>query len=126
MELVEVDSFALLCQVLMPAEAVKDDHRAFPRWITRFPLLHGPGAPTQFGLAVDINDDGMCFLTAANYAEGTILRLELRIVGGPIQLCARVCYCGGGTAGVQFLNLSREQRRALLYYCVVGVRKKPN
>ena len=126
MELVEVDSFAVLCRVAMPAESGTDENRAFPRWLVRFPLMHGQGMATHFGLASDINDDGMCILTGAAHAVDTILSLELRIPGGPFHVKALVRYCGNGATGVQFLNLSREQRLALLDFCVIRQRKKPN
>ncbi|MGZ4813686.1 MAG: PilZ domain-containing protein [Terriglobales bacterium] len=126
MDMVEVDSFALLCQMVMPAEVLNDENRAFPRWLSRFPILHGQGLPIRFGLAADINDDGMCFLTAAAYPVGTVILLEMRIPGGPIQVKALVRYCTGRAAGVQFLNLSREQRMVLLSFCVVGQRRRPN
>jgi hypothetical protein len=126
MELVEVDSFAVLCRVVMPADTGTDQDRAFPRWLVRFPILHGQGMATQFGLASDINDDGMCILTGAAYAVDTIVFLELRIPGGPIHVKALVQHCGRGATGVQFLNLSREQRLALLDFCIIRQRKKPN
>jgi PilZ domain-containing protein len=126
MDLVEVDSFALACQVLMPAQEGTDEDRAFPRWLVRFPLLHGQGIPAHFGLASDINDDGMCFLSSAPYAVNAILSLELRIPGGPIHVKALVRYRRHGAIGVQFLNLSREQRLALLAFSVIGQRRKPN
>ena len=126
MDLVEVDSFALACQVLMPAQEGKDEDRAFPRWLVRFPLLHGQGLATHFGLASDINDDGMGFSSSAPYAADTIVSLELRIPGEPIHVKARVRYCRPGAIGVQFLNLSREQRLALLAFSVIGQRRKPN
>jgi PilZ domain-containing protein len=126
MEPVEVDSFALACQVLMPPQEAKDEDRIFPRWLVRFPLLHGPGMATHFGLASDINDDGMCFLGCAPYAVDTVLSLELRIPGDPIHVKALVRYSRGGAVGVQFLSLSREQRLALLAFSVIGQRRKPN
>lgn len=126
MELVEVDSFALACQVLMPAQERADEDRAFPRWMVRFPLLHGQGMATHFGLASDINDDGMGFLSSETYAVNAVLSLELRIPGKPIQVKALVRYCRNGAIGVQFLNLSREQRLALLAFSVIGQRRKPN
>jgi hypothetical protein len=109
MDPVEVDSFALACRVLV-----------------RFPIMHGQGMATHFGLASDINDDGMCFLSSAPYAVDTIVSLELRIPGGPIDVKALVRYCRRGAIGVQFLNLSREQRLALLAFSVIGQRRKPN
>ena len=126
MELVEVDSFAVLCRVAMPAESGTDESRTFPRWLVRFPLMHGQGMATHFGMASDINDDGMCILTGAAYAVDSILSLELRIPGGPFHVKALVRYCGNGATGVQFLSLSREQRLALLDFCVIRQRKKPN
>ncbi len=126
MDLMEVDSFALACRVLMPAQRETDEDRAFPRWLVRFPLMHGQGMATRFGLACDINDDGMGFFCSALYAVGTILSLELRIPGGPIHVKALVRHCGRGAIGVQFLNLSREQRLALLAFSIIGQRKRPN
>jgi hypothetical protein len=126
MDPVEVDSFALACRVLMPAQKGTDEDRAFPRWLVRFPIMHGQGMATHFGLASDINDDGMCFLSSAPYAVDAIVSLELRIPGGPIHVKALVRYCRRGAIGVQFLNLSREQRLALLAFSVIGQRKKPN
>jgi PilZ domain len=126
MDPVEVNSFAQACQVLMPAQEGKDEDRAFPRWLVRFPVMHGQGMATHFGLASDINDDGMCFLSSAQYAVDTIMSLELRIPDGPIEVKALVRHCGRGAIGVQFLNLSREQRLALLAFSVIGQRKRPN
>ncbi|MFI5104950.1 MAG: PilZ domain-containing protein [Terriglobales bacterium] len=126
MDPVEVDSFALAFQVLMPAQERKDEDRISPRWLVRFPIMHGQGMATHFGLAADVNDDGMCFLSSALYAADTIVSLELRIPGGPIHVKALVRYCRNGAIGVQFLNLSREQRLALLAFSVIGQRRKPN
>ena len=126
MDMVEVDSFALLCQVVMPAQANKDENRAFPRWLSRFPVLHGQVVPTAFGLATDINDDGMCVETSSVYEEGTVIVVEIRIPGGPIQVKARVRYSNSRTTGLQFLNLTRDQRMVLLVYCVIGARKRPS
>jgi hypothetical protein len=122
----EVDSFALACRVLMPAQRGTDEDRASPRWLVRFPVMHGQGMATHFGLAADINDDGMCFLGSTRYPVNTIVSLELRIPGEPIEVKARVRYCHRGAIGVQFLNLSREQRLALLAFSVIGQRKKPS
>jgi len=126
MDMVEVDSFALLCKVVLPADVMNDENRAFPRWLSRFPVLHGLGVATQFGIAADINDDGICLLTAAAYAVNSIVLLDMRIPGGPIQVKALVRYSTGRSTGVQFLSLSRGQRLALLAYCIVGQRKRPN
>ena len=92
-----------------------------------FPYCMGKAClATHFGLAADINDDGMCFLSSAPYAVDTIVSLELRIPGEPIPVKALVRYCRHGAIGVQFLNLSREQRLALLAFSVIGQRRKPN
>ena len=68
----------------------------------------------------------MGFLSSALYAVDTIVSLELRIPAGPSHVKALVRYCSHGAIGVQFLNLSREQRLELLAFSVIGQRKKPD
>jgi hypothetical protein len=93
------------------------EKRTLPRWRVSFPVLHGEGATMLVGLAADLNEQGMAFVTRKSYAVDSVLSLELRIPSGRMQLRGLVRHCQTGKAGVQFVGLSAEQRSALAELC---------
>ena len=102
------------------------EKRANPRWPVRFPVLHGYGGKMLVGLAADLNDYGMAFVTRIPYAVDSILALELRLPSGRIRVKGIVRHCRTGMAGVQFLELSQQQRRELQDYCLGQAPRVPN
>jgi hypothetical protein len=90
------------------------------RWLVQFPVLHGQGDALLVGKATDLSEDGMGFLTYQPYAVDSVLTLELLIPSGRIKVKGRVRNCRNGRAGVQFVNISPQQRLALLDYCMAG------
>ncbi len=112
-------STGVLWRVLTPAGTgtTKGQRRAFPRWKTSFPVLHGFGVPDMGCEASDVSDEGMAFQSRVPYPTGTKIIVEMQLPTGPIRVNAVVKHCGHGTVGVQFLNLSRADRLALSEFC---------
>ncbi|MGI9101250.1 MAG: PilZ domain-containing protein [Terriglobales bacterium] len=108
-------SAGILLRVLTPAGTgkAKGQRRAFPRWRTTFPVLHGFGVPDMGSDAGDISEEGMAFRSHVPYPTGAKIVVEMQLPARPIRVDAVIKHRHHGVVGVQFLNLSLTSRLVL-------------
>lgn len=121
------ESVGLMWQVLLPPAKDRSgrERRAFPRWQAAFPVLHGNGEEFQMGAAVDLSEEGLCFLGPCGYALDSVVHIQMQVGPTPadwIRVRALVHRSDLARTAVQFLDLSRADRLRLLDWYHVQLR----
>lgn len=120
------DGVGLMWQVLLPPKDRKGrERRAFPRWQTALPVLHGQGEEFEMGAAVDLSEDGLSFVGPCGYAPETVIHIHMQVGPTPadwIRVRALVQRSDLTQTAVQFLDLSRADRLRLLDWYQVQLR----
>ena len=121
------DSVGLMWQVLLPPSKDRSgrERRAFPRWQAAFPVLHGNEEEFEMGAAVDLSEDGLCFVGPSGYAPDCIIHLQMQVGPTPgdwIRVRAVVRRSDPMRTAVQFLDLARADRLRLLDWYQVQLR----
>jgi hypothetical protein len=117
---------APLFRVMVPAGCTQPgQRRAFPRWERTFPVAHGIGVADLGCVALNLSEEGVAFATRVPYRVGSLVHLELQLPGGTIQAQGTVKHCGKGVVGVEFRNLSGDDRVRLTAFCLADTMSAP-